>query len=88
MRSKRTNLRKKEVDKAKANSMEEPMFYSIRFIKNDVYFLRLEKGQLTVVRELENAAKLNKAQADGIKQDLGNGWGEIEVVANQHVRGR
>jgi hypothetical protein len=68
--------------------MEKQTIYSIRFIKNDVYFLRLAKGQLTVVRELENAAKLNKAQADGIKHDLGDGWGEIEVVANPHVSGR
>jgi hypothetical protein len=62
--------------------------YSVRFVKNDVYFLRLAKGQLTVVRELENAAKLNAVQADGLKQDLeGIGWGEIEILPNPHTKG-
>lgn len=68
--------------------MSAPTFYSIRFVKNDVYFLRLAKGQLTVVRELKDADKFNKAQAEGIMQDLGTGWGEIEIVPNPHVSGK
>ena len=62
--------------------------YSVRFVKNDVYFLRLAKGQLTIVRELKNAAKLNAVQAEGLKQDLeGIGWGEIEILPNPHTKG-
>lgn len=69
--------------------VKQPVFYSVRFAKNDVYFLSLQKGQLTVVRELENATKWNKVQADGLRQQLeAEGWGKMESIPNPYVSGK
>lgn len=58
------------------------MAKSIRFVKNDVYFLDRNQGVVIVVRELKDAAKFDDVQAEVIMKDLGEGWGALELVDN------
>jgi hypothetical protein len=65
---------------------DQPEFFSVHVVKNDVYFVEFAPLGLTVVQKLEDAPQMTQAQAAATREQLGEGWGEIEIVRSKRVR--
>jgi hypothetical protein len=54
---------------------DRPMMYSLRVRRSNAYFVRIAKGQLTLVTELVDAEKMTRDEAEAIRKLLMEQWG-------------